>query len=206
MLWNDIVAHQKVKEHLKKSLEENRISHAQLFIGKEGYGTMAMALAYAKEVICAKKQDCEKRISHLQHPDLHFSFPTVNIDKAKALSENYFQKFRDFLLENPYSDLEEWNNYLDVGNKQSVITVGEMERIIENLSLNDAESTNRILYANISDKLIVEDLTNFIVKVGILKRWTGETWDEVKLMVRIDNNWKTKKGRYYDGEEWIYLR
>ncbi len=162
MLWNDIVAHQKVKEHLTKSLDENRISHAQLFVGKEGYGTLAMALAYAKEVICRKKQDCEKRILHLQHPDLHFSFPTINIDKTKALSENYFQKFRDFILKNPYSDLEEWNNYLDVGNKQSVITVGEMEKIIESLAIKSFEGGYKVMIVWRAEKMNEEASNKFL--------------------------------------------
>ena len=48
MLFNQIIGQEHIKKHLQKSAENGRIPHAQLFVGKEGSGTLPMAIAYAQ--------------------------------------------------------------------------------------------------------------------------------------------------------------
>jgi DNA polymerase-3 subunit delta' len=38
MDWNQIVGQENLKDILKQNILENRLSHAQLFLGKAGYG------------------------------------------------------------------------------------------------------------------------------------------------------------------------
>lgn len=47
MLFEDILGQDHIKKHLTQSADNGRIPHAQLFVGKEGSGTLPMALAYA---------------------------------------------------------------------------------------------------------------------------------------------------------------
>lgn len=54
MNWEDIVGQQNIVTTLKDTVDKNRVSHAQLFVGEEGYGILPLALAYAKEILKEK--------------------------------------------------------------------------------------------------------------------------------------------------------
>ena len=54
MQVSDIIGQQDVQEQLKDLLNHNRLSHALLFIGKEGNGSLPLALAFAQYVVCEK--------------------------------------------------------------------------------------------------------------------------------------------------------
>ena len=53
MQFSEILGQDYIKNHLVKSALSGRIPHAQLFIGPEGCGTLAMTIAYAQFVLCA---------------------------------------------------------------------------------------------------------------------------------------------------------
>lgn len=50
MLFSDIIGQQEVKQHLVEMVKQNRVSHALLFLGKEGSGALPLALAFAQYV------------------------------------------------------------------------------------------------------------------------------------------------------------
>jgi DNA polymerase-3 subunit delta' len=52
MLFSDIIGQEHLKKHLTHSVNNGRIPHAQLFVGKEGAGALPMAIAYAQYVLC----------------------------------------------------------------------------------------------------------------------------------------------------------
>ena len=52
MLFSEIVGHDDLKKRLIQSVNENRVAHAQLFVGTEGSGKMALAIAYAQYINC----------------------------------------------------------------------------------------------------------------------------------------------------------
>ena len=54
MLFKDVVGQQNVKQHLAEMVQHNRLSHALLFLGKEGTGGLPMALAFAQYIVCEK--------------------------------------------------------------------------------------------------------------------------------------------------------
>jgi len=60
MQFNDVIGQQETKQHLIDMVANNRLSHALLFLGKEGSGALPLALAFAnyisiKNGIAAKK-------------------------------------------------------------------------------------------------------------------------------------------------------
>ena len=57
MLFSEILGQDHLKNHLTKSADEGRVPHAQLFVGPEGSGTLAMAIAYAQYLICNNKEN-----------------------------------------------------------------------------------------------------------------------------------------------------
>ncbi len=50
MLFAEVIGQQKTKLHLLEMVEQNRLSHALLFLGKEGNGALPLALAFAEYI------------------------------------------------------------------------------------------------------------------------------------------------------------
>ncbi|TAH04318.1 MAG: hypothetical protein EAZ16_05755 [Sphingobacteriales bacterium] len=56
MLFSNIIGQQEVKQHLVEMVMHNRLSHALLFLGKEGSGALPLALAFAN-FVCLNPTD-----------------------------------------------------------------------------------------------------------------------------------------------------
>lgn len=54
MQFSDIIGQQPVKQQLAELIQHNRLSHALLFLGKEGSGALSLALAFAQYIVCEK--------------------------------------------------------------------------------------------------------------------------------------------------------
>jgi len=132
--------------------------HAQLFIGPEGTGKLALAIAYAQYISCLKRGDddscgvcpsCHK-YAKLIHPDLHFVFPIILSDKKSdadddkgpsgKLSDAFLTQWREVLLSNPYTTETDWYEMVGVENKQGIIGTTESTEVIRKLSLKSYES------------------------------------------------------------------
>jgi len=59
MNFSQIPGQKEIKAKLLRSVKEERVSHAQLFTGPEGCGSMALALAYARYISCENKSDLD---------------------------------------------------------------------------------------------------------------------------------------------------
>jgi DNA polymerase-3 subunit delta' len=54
MSFAQVIGQSAVKQQLAELLQHNRLSHALLFLGKEGSGALPLALAFAQYVVCEK--------------------------------------------------------------------------------------------------------------------------------------------------------
>lgn len=54
MLFKNVIGQADAKLHLANMVQQNRISHALLFLGKEGSGALPLAIAFAQYVVCEK--------------------------------------------------------------------------------------------------------------------------------------------------------
>lgn len=158
MNFDKILGQEFIKKHLIKSVENGRISHAQLFIGKEGSGMLPMAIAYAQAILCStslNKEVCELKCSKLAHPDLHFAFPVSVTEKIKKnpVSNLFLSEWREFLSLNPYANLFEWLQFLGVENKQGQIGVDEAEEIVKALKLRSYEGGYKVMIIWMAEKM-----------------------------------------------------
>ena len=152
MQFSDIVGQQEVKQHLIQTVVENRVSHAQMFLGPEGNGGLALALAYAQFISCLDRQpqdscgECSscRKYKKLIHPDLHFSYPFFAKHKEDTALK-FVAEWREAFLSNPYLSLDEWRNQLDAENKQANINIAECHQIIQKLSLKPFEAEYKVL-------------------------------------------------------------
>ncbi|WP_068242165.1 DNA polymerase III subunit [Hydrotalea flava] len=107
MELKDVIGQNALKQQLVAMVQQNRLGHALLLIGKEGSGALPLAIAFAQWMVCqpGKQQNirhalfgepepaAEKpgfispeamsgmpnftRAAQFMHPDLHFSYPVI---------------------------------------------------------------------------------------------------------------------------------
>jgi len=52
MLFSQVIGQSFIKERLREMVSQNRLSHALLFLGKEGNGSLPLALAFSQYLVC----------------------------------------------------------------------------------------------------------------------------------------------------------
>lgn len=107
MLFKDVIGLQETKRHLLDLVSNNRLSHALLFVGKEGSGALPLAMTFANFLILQPstsssqslfdappspvsnfsepeaadqwmvKQAGFSKANGLVHPDIHFTYPVI---------------------------------------------------------------------------------------------------------------------------------
>ena len=176
MLFKDIIGNTTIKKQLIEAVKNNRISHAQLFSGNSGSGKLALALAYAQYLNCENKTNndsCDACISclkykNLSHPDLHLVFPVLKIGGSKtAVSDNFVNNWRSFVLGNPYASLNDWIDTFGVENKagqQGSIYKDEAALIHQKLALKNFEAPYRIVLIWMPEQMNLE-VSNKLLKL-----------------------------------------
>jgi DNA polymerase-3 subunit delta' len=142
MLFRAIIGQEEIKNQLRQAARDGRIAHAQLLTGEVGVGKLPLALAYAQYLNCPHRTEedacgqCPTCLQYqkLQHPDLHFAFPIVKSDQGDVCND-YLDAFRTLVTNQPYFDLEDWYQQLEIGTKQASIYEKESAEILRKLSL-----------------------------------------------------------------------
>lgn len=164
MLFKQITGQKPTKNRLIQTVRESRVSHAQLFLGPEGSGKLAMAIAYAQYINCKDKQDDDAcgncpscvKFNKLAHPDLHFVYPVATTSDVpkKPTSKDFITKWRELLLEeNAYINLNDWYNKIGIENKQGIINAEDCNEIIKTLSYKSYESEYKVMIIWMVEKL-----------------------------------------------------
>ncbi|RYZ21332.1 MAG: hypothetical protein EOO16_13410 [Chitinophagaceae bacterium] len=106
-MFRDVIGQREVKQHLVEMVAQNRLSHALLFLGKEGSGALPLAMAFAEYVALLPNKKAEPagmfgeaeapvlpatpdaadawmetqasqaKAAGLVHPDIHYSYPVI---------------------------------------------------------------------------------------------------------------------------------
>jgi DNA polymerase-3 subunit delta' len=153
MQFKNIIGQHELIEKIIILVNNHHLPHALLLAGNEGSGGLPLALATAQFILCANKSasdscgECSAciKMNKLQHPDVHFSFPSFKSDPNKIPVSNHFiREFREFIQTNPYGTDTEWLKFLGT-DKQGNITAQECREIIQKLQLRSFESEYKIL-------------------------------------------------------------
>jgi DNA polymerase-3 subunit delta' len=174
MQFSQITGQQETKEQLVSMVRHNRLSHALLFLGKEGTGSLPLSVALTQYMVCEKisgnlsdssqslfgSSEVTKIIpsdacgvcaacvkaEQLIHPDIHFSYPVIPRKSGdKPVSTDYIKEWREFIKLYPYGNVYDWLQFIGAENKQGNITAHECNDIIRKLNLKSFESAYKIL-------------------------------------------------------------
>lgn len=163
MRFEEIIGQESVKARLIQTVKENRIGHAQLFLGDEGTGNLALAIAYAQYVNCERKQPWDScgqcnsciKFQKLIHPDLQFVFPVAKTRSVTKdpVSDDFMNEWRNLVLEKHYISLSEWYETIGIENKQGLIGKRESQEIIRKLSLKSYEAEYKTVILWMPEKM-----------------------------------------------------
>lgn len=154
MRFAEVIGQPDVKKHLVEMVSYNRLSHALLFTGKEGTGSLPLAIAFSQYIMCESRQTNDscgeclacKKAKDLVHPDIHFSYPVIPKKSGdKPVSTDYITEWREFTGQYPYGNVYDWLQFIGADNKQGNITAQECNEIIHKLSLKSFESEFKVL-------------------------------------------------------------
>ena len=189
MKFADIIGHDALKARLKAQIDAGRVSHAQLFTGDAGYGSLPLALAYVQYLFCPNRHDGDscgecpscRQIEALAHPDLHMVFP-VNKREKKAgeavISDMFIEKWRDIWQRNGgIFSADEWYADLDLGKTmKGLISAKESEEIIRKLQFKSYSSEYKAMIIWLPEAMN-QEAANKILKI------LEEPWDKTLFIL-----------------------
>jgi DNA polymerase-3 subunit delta' len=177
MKFSDIIGHDDLKRRLRQQIDAGRVSHAQLFTGLAGYGTLPLALAYVQYLFCPNRHDGDscgecpscRQIEALAHPDLHFVFPVNKREKKSGevvVSDLFIEKWREIWHEKRgVFSAEEWYERLDLGKTmKGLITAKESEEIIRKLQFKSYSSEYKAMIIWLPEAMN-QEAANKILKI-----------------------------------------
>ena len=189
MRFADIIGHDDLKARLRSQIDAGRVSHAQLFTGEAGFGTLSLALAYVQYLFCTERHDGDscgvcpscQQVDALAHPDLHFVYPVNKREKKSGeviLSDMFIDKWREiWRSKQGIFSAEEWFAMLDLGKTlKGLISAKESEEIIRKLQFKSFSSDYKAMIIWLPESMNA-DAANKILKI------LEEPWDKTLFIL-----------------------
>ena len=189
MRFCDVIGHGDLKKRLAAGVDGGRISHAQLFVGSAGSGTLALALAYTQYLHCTNRHDGDscgdcpscRQIEKLAHPDLHLVYPVNKQGKKPTnglVASDFIDEFRSlFERTDGYFSAQQWYDSLDLGKTlKGAIAVREAEEMIRKLSFKSFASKYKTMLIWLPETMN-ERAANMILKI------LEEPWEDTVFIL-----------------------
>ncbi len=85
-------------------LREERLPHALMLCGPQGCGKKALAIGFAKVLLSQGNASANTTamLDNLEHPDLHFTFPTIKLPSMgadhKPVSDDFAKEWHEMVM------------------------------------------------------------------------------------------------------------
>ena len=168
---NAVIGQHRAKKLLQTAVHTRRLAHAYLFWGESGIGKDALAIAFAKTLLCLKQGEeacgeCAscKKVDLLQHPNLKLIFPLPGGDNEKSVDEDSFSN--DVLGEIKKQTAEKAKNpYLPINiPKAKFIRIKSIREIKKESSLSNTEQGKKI-FIIFDAELMNDAAANSLLKI-----------------------------------------
>lgn len=173
MRFSQVVGQDRVKAHLLQMVQGGQLPHALMFCGPRGAGKMALALAYARYLLCKSPSDGDacgicsscRMLDAYSHPDLHFSFPVYKRKSTDhPVSDDFMPQWRELLAQGPYFDMEAWLAACKADNQQLVHYVYESDALRSKLMLKSNQGGRKVVVMWLPERMMVE-MANKLLKL-----------------------------------------
>ncbi|MCH5309959.1 MAG: DNA polymerase III subunit delta [Prevotella sp.] len=167
MTFDEVIGQEDVKERLMQMVSESRLPHAIMLCGPAGSGKLAIATAFACHLLrtsaSANGQSSagtEAMLRKLEHPDLHFTYPTIKLPSMgadhKPVSDDFAAEWYDLLRESPYISMDVWMQAMGGENQQAIITAGESDNLVHKLSLKSSQGGYKVSVVWLPERMNTE--------------------------------------------------
>ncbi|MBM3425159.1 MAG: DNA polymerase III subunit delta [Bacteroidetes bacterium] len=170
MFFKDIVGQKTIIADLIKESASGKTAHAKTFVGSPGFGTLPVALAYSRYLLCEQPGPTDAcgicsscvQMNDLQHPDLHCVFPVVQ--SISKTSDGLINEWRDLVKQSPYFSSFDWLKVMDEKERNPIIGVEESKEIIKKINLKSFQGGFKVVIIFGSEQMNAE-CSNKLLKV-----------------------------------------
>lgn len=169
MKFSEVIGQERIKNLLRKQVDEGRVPHALLFAGPEGSGKLSMAVALGTYLLCRNPHDGDscgtcpscRQIARMGHPDLHFSYPFVKKGEGTT-AMTYFGAWKEMTRDGFYFSLNDWMSTMGDEAKQPWITDEEADRILDQLSVTSYEGGFKVMIIWLPERMTNSAANNLL--------------------------------------------
>ena len=167
MGFEQVIGQQEVQQRLMQMVSEGRLPHALMLCGPEGAGKMALAIGFA-QVLLNKSDNDAAMLRKLEHPDLHFTYPTIKLPSMssdhKPVSDDFAREWHELIMGSRYFSMNQWLEQMGGENQQAIITAGESDDLVRKLSLKSSQGGYKISIIWLPERMNIE-CANKILKL-----------------------------------------
>ena len=167
MNFEQVIGQHEVQERLMQMVSESRLPHAIMLCGPQGCGKLALAVGFACYLLNRTPND-EAMLAKLEHPDLHFTYPTIKLPSMssdhKPVSDDFAQEWHELITAGPYFTMNEWLEQMGGENQQAIITAGESDDLLRKLSLKSSQGGYKVSVVWLPERMNIE-CANKILKL-----------------------------------------
>ncbi len=167
MAFEQVIGQQEVRQRLQQMVSEDRLPHALMLCGPTGCGKLALALGFAIQLLSRTAND-EAMLRKLEHPDLHFTYPTIKLPSMssdhKPVSDDFAREWHELIMGGPFFTMNEWLEMMGGENQQAIITAGESDDLIRKLSLKSSQGGYKVSVIWLPERMNIE-CANKILKL-----------------------------------------
>ena len=170
--FEQVIGQQEAQARLLQMEEEQRLPHALMLCGPMGAGKMALAMGFARHLLTGSNQqssaNAEAMLAKWEHPDLHFTYPTIKLPSMSAdhkpVSDDFAKEWHELIMAGPYFTMNEWLEQMGGENQQAIITAGESDALIRKLSLKSSQGGYKVSLIWLPERMNIE-CANKILKL-----------------------------------------
>jgi len=166
-MFEQVIGQLEVQQRLMQMVSEGRLPHAVMLCGPTGAGKMALAIGFAKALLSRTTND-EAMLRKLEHPDLHFTYPTIKLpsmnSEHKPVSDDFASQWHELVMRGSYFTMNEWLEAMGGENQQAIITAGESDSLNHKLSLKSSQGGYKVSLIWLPERMNTE-CANKILKL-----------------------------------------
>ena len=167
MAFEQVIGQREVQQRLTQMVSKGRLPHAIMLCGPQGCGKKALAIGFA-QMLLARTANDEAMLRKLEHPDLHFTYPTIKLPSMgsdhKPVSDDFAKEWHELVMGGPYFTMTEWLEQMGGENQQAIITAGESDELVRKLSLKSSQGGYQISLVWLPERMNTE-CANKILKL-----------------------------------------